>query len=133
MCSCRSCAFSTKTKHPVLTPTANLEPSEPIFDPKILDPRSDPNEAFPPNQTSAVWVEVAVPSDAAPGDYEGSVAVLAAGEVIVRVPVSLTVWDFSVAQRSLRPVFAIQKGTRVLVSLWDSLMFGRVLKSTTIF
>ena len=32
-----------------------------------------------------------------------------------------------------RPVFAIQKGTRVLVSLWDSLMFGRVLKSTTIF
>ena len=33
----------------------------------------------------------------------------------------------------LWPVFAIQKGTRVLVSLWDSLMFGRVLKSTTIF
>ena len=30
-------------------------------------------------------------------------------------------------------VFAIQKGTRVLISLWDSLMFGRVLKSTTIF
>ena len=28
---------------------------------------------------------------------------------------------------------AIQRGTRVLVSLWDSLMFGRVLKSTTIF
>ena len=34
---------------------------------------------------------------------------------------------------STRPVFAIQKGTRVLISLWDSLMFGRVLKSTTIF
>ena len=33
----------------------------------------------------------------------------------------------------LWPVFAIQPGTRVLVSLWDSLMFGRVLKSTTIF
>ena len=28
---------------------------------------------------------------------------------------------------------AIQEGTRVLISLWDSLMFGRVLKSTTIF
>ena len=25
---------------------------------------------------------------------------------------------------------AIQKGTRVLISLWDSLMFGRVLKRT---
>ena len=28
------------------------------------------------------------------------------------------------------PVFAIQKGTRVLGSLWESLMFGRVLKKT---
>ena len=27
----------------------------------------------------------------------------------------------------------IQCGTRVLISLWDSLMFGRVLKRTTIF
>ena len=34
-------------------------------------------------------------------------------------------------QEMARP--AIQKGTRVLVLLWDSLMFGRVLKSITIF
>ena len=30
--------------------------------------------------------------------------------------------------KDIGPVFAIQKGTRVLISLWDSLMFGRVLK-----
>ena len=36
---CRYCACSTTTKHPVLTPTANLEPSEPMFCPQILGPR----------------------------------------------------------------------------------------------
>lgn len=63
---------------------------------------SDPNATIAPNTTSALWVELAVPRDTAPGTYAGSVTVLAAGQFVVRVPVSLTVWNFSVAQRSLR-------------------------------
>ena len=30
-------------------------------------------------------------------------------------------------QQDVEPAARIQKGTRVLISLWDSLMFGRVL------
>ena len=41
--------------------------------------------------------------------------------------------DSNAAGDSDGPSFAIQRGTRVLISLWDSLMFGQVLKSTTIF
>ena len=63
---------------------------------------SDPNASIAPNTTGALWVEVVVPGDAAPGEYAGSVTVLAAGQLVVRVPVDLTVWNFSVAQRSLR-------------------------------
>jgi hypothetical protein len=63
---------------------------------------SDLNATIAPNSTAALWVEVAVPRNAAPGEYAGSVAVLAAGQLVVRVPVGLKVWNFSVAQRSLR-------------------------------
>ena len=63
---------------------------------------SGPSDAFAPNTTGALWVEVAVPADAGPGVYEGSVAVLAGCVRIASVPVSLTVWNFSVARRSLR-------------------------------
>ena len=35
---CRYCAFPVKTKHPV-SGSANLEPSEPIVCPQILEPR----------------------------------------------------------------------------------------------
>eukprot|EP01052_Picozoa_sp_SAG31_P039074 SAG31_NODE_5343_length_2596_cov_4.210653_1_plen_147_part_10 len=62
---------------------------------------SDLNATIAPNTTGALWVEISVASNTVPGDYEGSVAVLAAGRFVVRVPIALTVYNFSVAQRSL--------------------------------
>ena len=59
-------------------------------------------DTFAPNTTSVLWITVAVPTDAAPGVYTGSVTVLAAQNVVVKVPVSLEVRNFSVAQRSLQ-------------------------------
>jgi len=52
------------------------------------------------------WVEVAVPRDAAPGDYAGWIVVSSGLAPIARVPVSLTVWDFTLPETpSLRTNF----------------------------
>src|SRR5689334_12670245 len=48
----------------------------------------------PAGLNQPIWVEVRVPKDAAPGDYQGKVTISAEGEKPVEVPVTLTVWDF---------------------------------------
>jgi hypothetical protein len=60
------------------------------------------SDNFLPNTTSALWVSLVVPPDAAPGKYTGTAVVRAAGILLARVPIALTVWSFSVAARSLR-------------------------------
>ena len=50
-------------------------------------------------------------------------------EISTRVPFCIT--QTPRAARHQHPL--IQKGTRVLISLWDSLMFGRVPKNTAAF
>jgi len=47
-----------------------------------------------PGSNQPIWVEVRIPKDAAPGEYQGTLTVTADGEKPVDVPVSLTVWDF---------------------------------------
>ncbi|MBI4585206.1 MAG: DUF4091 domain-containing protein [Planctomycetes bacterium] len=59
-----------------------------------------------PGGNQAVWVDVRVEKDAAPGDYTGAVTVAARGQAAITVPVQLTVWNFILPDRpSLRSNF----------------------------
>src|SRR2546423_10042707 len=48
-----------------------------------------------PKANQPVWVDVFVPKDAVPGTYSGTVTVTAQGQKAVRLPVRLTVWNFT--------------------------------------
>ena len=45
--------------------------------------------------TQPIWVTVAVPKDAAPGDYRGKVRLVAAGKTMREVPFTVHVWGFT--------------------------------------
>lgn len=47
------------------------------------------------DSTQPVWITVAVPKDATPGDYTGKVRFSAAGKDVAEVPFSVHVWDFA--------------------------------------
>jgi len=74
--------------------------------PAVDDVYREPRNAFPfsipsgdaSNQTRAIWVDVFVPKNTAPGDYSGSVTVTfnaGGAPVTVNVPVALHVWNFT--------------------------------------
>jgi hypothetical protein len=46
-------------------------------------------------QNQALWIDVRVPADARPGVYRGTLRVVVSGSPAAQVPVSLTVWDFT--------------------------------------
>ena len=46
-------------------------------------------------QSQAIWSDVYIPRDAAPGTYTGSVTVRHGDETVATLPVSLEVWDFA--------------------------------------
>lgn len=46
-------------------------------------------------QNQPIWVDVYVPKDVPAGVYEGKFKVTAAGGIAVEIPVTLTVWDFT--------------------------------------
>jgi hypothetical protein len=52
-----------------------------------------------PDQTQPVWLTVAVPTDAAPGQYQGTVTVTADGET-TSLPLSLEVWPFTLPAKT---------------------------------
>lgn len=52
-----------------------------------------PNIPLKANQTQALWMDLAIPTDAAPGAYEGTLT-LTAGTQTAQLPVKLHVWDF---------------------------------------
>jgi hypothetical protein len=61
----------------------------------------------PAGESRAIWVEVHVPQDAAPGDYAGAVSVTWTGGGAT-VPVKLTVWPFTLpSTSSLKSVFGL--------------------------
>jgi uncharacterized protein (TIGR03382 family) len=83
--------------------------------PDALVPDIDPiagekRNAFPfdvpAGENRVVFVDVHVPEDAAPGNYSGTL--LVNGSVTTQVPVTLTVWDFSLpSTATLRSAFGI--------------------------
>ena len=62
-----------------------------------------------------------------PRDVERGILIVGGAAVEHRRPVVCDVVGGAPGRRE--PVSAIQKGTRVLISLWDSLMFGWVPKN----
>jgi hypothetical protein len=83
--------------------------------PDALVPRVDEfaherRNAFPfalrRGRNQPLWVEIYVPPDAQPGDYEGAANVMVAGAVQTAIPIRLTVWDFALPSTStLRTAF----------------------------
>jgi len=55
---------------------------------------------LPGEQTHGFWVDIYVPAGTEPGDYHGTYRILAAGGKGVDIPVSLTVWDFTLPRVS---------------------------------
>ena len=46
-----------------------------------------------------MWVDVSVPADSAPGNYEAEVRVRAGGKVLAQLPLRVRVWDFELPRR----------------------------------
>jgi hypothetical protein len=82
-------------------------PSDPTAKPPAKPPRfiGVPFMA-PPDCNQPFWVEIKVPKDAAPGDYSGTITIVLFNEKSLVVPVTLTVWDFTLPDTpSLRTNF----------------------------
>jgi hypothetical protein len=53
---------------------------------------------LPAGETQGFWVDLFVPAGAATGEYHGTYRVTAEGANSIEIPVSLTVWDFTLPQ-----------------------------------
>jgi hypothetical protein len=53
-----------------------------------------------PNQTQAVWITVGAGAQAAPGEYRGSVRLVAAQRRIAEVPLVVRVWNFALPEEN---------------------------------
>jgi hypothetical protein len=59
-----------------------------------------------PNSNQPLWVDVLAPQDAAPGKYTGAITISAEGISPQRVPIELTIWDFTLPETpSMRTYF----------------------------
>ncbi len=82
--------------------------------PAVDEIKGEPRNAFPfdvpAGESRAVWAEVHVPADAAPGTYTGSVTLTWNGGGAT-VPVTLTVWPFAIpSTASLKSAFSLYYG-----------------------
>ena len=55
---------------------------------------------LPAEQTHGFWVDVFIPAEAKAGEYRGTYRVMAKGEEEVEIPVTLTLWDFTLPRVS---------------------------------
>ncbi|MBL7153220.1 MAG: DUF4091 domain-containing protein [Phycisphaerae bacterium] len=55
---------------------------------------------LPAEQTHGFWVDIYVPTEARAGEYQGTYRVRAEGGKAVEIPVTLTVWDFTLPRVS---------------------------------
>jgi hypothetical protein len=51
-----------------------------------------------PNSNQPLWIDVLTPQDATPGEYTGTITISAEGIGSRRVPIQLTVWDFTLPE-----------------------------------
>ena len=51
-----------------------------------------------PDSNQPLWVDVLTPRDATPGEYTGTITISAEGIRPRRVPIELTVWDFTLSE-----------------------------------
>lgn len=58
-----------------------------------------PMARLQPNRTQPIWITVAVPADAAPGEYTGNVTIKADNHTIT-VPLALEIWPFSLPTKT---------------------------------
>ncbi|HWE60437.1 MAG TPA: glycoside hydrolase domain-containing protein, partial [Chloroflexota bacterium] len=75
------------------------DPLVPFIDPYTGNPAAAPF-IVSANTNQPVWMDVAIPSTATAGVYTGAVTVSATGQSSVSVPVTLTVWNFSLPTMS---------------------------------
>jgi hypothetical protein len=66
----------------------------PFIDPYSGSPAGAPFSVAA-NTNQPVWVDVSIPAEAVGGAYKGQVSVLVDGEAVATIPLTLTVWDFS--------------------------------------
>jgi hypothetical protein len=78
---------------------------------------------IPSNSNQPLWVDVQVPKEAVPGDYEGAVTVSAQGEKPIKVPVHLTVWDFTLPDMHWL-TFQIDRAEGKNTGLEEIMVFG---------
>jgi len=57
------------------------------------------NQDVQPHKSQGYWIDVHVGSDIKAGIYTNEIKVLAGGQVIKRIPVKLTVWDFTLPKQ----------------------------------
>jgi hypothetical protein len=61
-----------------------------------------------PDQTRGMWVNLYVPDQAPPGDYEGTVTLSAGGQTLIQAPYRLHVYDYSLPRTpALRTAFQL--------------------------
>jgi Family of unknown function (DUF6067) len=59
-----------------------------------------------PDSNQPLWIDVLTPRDATPGEYTGTITISAEGMGPQRVPIRLTVWDFTLPETpSMRTYF----------------------------
>lgn len=56
--------------------------------------------AVPAGRNQPVWVDVYIPEDQAPGDYQGQLTVSEGGRTLATLPVRLTVWRFTLPRET---------------------------------
>jgi hypothetical protein len=93
-----------------------LKPTSPGSDgwagqwPDPLIPLQTPVIDLPAGETQALWFDFAVPADARPGEYRGSVDIDAEGETL-SVPVRLTVWPHVLPDRKhCKSIYDLRSG-----------------------
>jgi acetone carboxylase gamma subunit len=63
--------------------------------------------------TQPIWITVAVPRDAAPGEYAGAVKLISEGQLLQAVPFTVRVWDFALPDENhVAAIYDLRIGSR---------------------
>ena len=84
--------------------------------PDPLIPQREINVEIPPLELRPFWVEIHVPRDAEPGDYQGELTVTTANSHSLAVPLKLHVWDFAIPDEVHLPIDTRLRPNRFTVS-----------------